>query len=169
MVARASLEPGFSVDVSRSRIEFCARQLLVTTTRGCFRRWSANLGWNAKDPSVSASIEIASIDTNLPERDEHLRALFDTKQFPLATFVSTRVTPTKEGYDVVGDLTLRGITRQISLRAIATELSSNRLIFEANTTIDRKRFGVVWSPPIELTSGVSDAVDIELHVEAVRD
>jgi polyisoprenoid-binding protein YceI len=165
-----STASALTIDTARSRIAFEARHLVVHPVRGTFGRWSASLQLDERDFSrslVRASIEIASIDTGSAERDEHLQALFDASRFPSATFESTRVVQKPEGLDVLGDFTLHGVTREITIDVTLSQ-RADRFSFVGKTAIGRKHYGIVWSPAIELSSGVSDRVSIELRLDAIR-
>jgi polyisoprenoid-binding protein YceI len=125
---------------------------------------------------VKAVIQAASIDTNEPDRDKHLRSddFFAVNQFPTLTFTSTRVTKRgADSFDVVGDLTIHGVTRPVTLDVsflgqAKDPWGNERLGFEAETTINRKDFGLNWNAALE-TGGflVGDEVKINLSVQAL--
>jgi len=125
---------------------------------------------------VSFTIQAASIDTKTTDRDKHLRSedFFFVDKHPEITFVSSRIT--KKGsdhYDVRGTLTIRGVAREISLPVTFLGQAKDpwgnaRLGFEAETTINRKEFGLMWNAALE-TGGflVGDEVKINLQVQAI--
>lgn len=171
------------VDVSRSRVDFAARHLAVPV-RGRFQRWSAVVHVDEVDlrrSFVRASIGIASIDTGNADRDSHLQDLFEAARFPAATFESKRISGGRSEprprlgrhpmrgarFDVAGDLTIHGVTCDATIEVEATP-GDRRVTFEGRTVISRKEFGLLWSAAIEWTGGVSDRVEIALHLEAVR-
>jgi polyisoprenoid-binding protein YceI len=122
-------------------------------------------------------IEAASIDTQVEARDNHLRSpdFFDVAAFPRLIFRSRRVVAAgPERYRVVGDLTVRDITREVVLEAeflgrVTDPFGAERLAFSARTSIDRKDFGLTWNKALE-TGGllVGERIDIELDVQAVK-
>ena len=175
--ATATAVRTFQVDKSHSEVDFQVRHLL-TKVRGRFTDYSGTIEFDAEHPAqskVDFTIQAASIDTAEPKRDAHLRGddFFAAEQFPTLTFKSTKITPKKgDLYDVEGDLTIRGTTRRVVLPV--THLGTARdpwgnekLAFEAETTIDRKDFGLTWNAALE-TGGflVGDEVKISLQIQA---
>src|SRR4051812_10020964 len=108
-------------DYMHSGIDFTVRHLLVSKVRGRFAKWTGDFAFDEEDISkskVEVSIDVASVDTNEPSRDAHLRSgdFFDTEAHPTMTFKSRRIEP--KGSDVLlvtGDLTLRGVTKEVQL------------------------------------------------------
>jgi len=148
--------------------------------KGRFRELEATLNIDEgaiENSSVTASIDVASIDTNLADRDAHLRSddFFNAEQFPKITFRSKRVEKVgDEKYLVHGDLTIRDVTKPVVLDAefegqIDDPWGNRRAAFTGTTQISRKEFGVKWSQLLE-TGGavVSDNVKITLHIEAIE-
>jgi polyisoprenoid-binding protein YceI len=167
----AAVCPIWHVDASRSRLAFSVKHTVVAMTSGHFARWNASLAWNPDDPchsSVRVSIETASIDTNLPERDVHLCDLFDVTRFPTAAFSSTRIRHTTRDFEVTGNLTLHGVTHEVTLDAAASVIKNDLIVFDATTVLQRKRFGLQWNAALELSSGVSDNIALDIHLEARR-
>ena len=169
----------WKIDESHSGIHFAVRHMVIAKVHGQFRRWSADLAIDEADlarSSVAVTIEAASIDTGNAQRDGHLRSpdFFDADRFPALTFRSRRIEPAgKDVYRVVGDLTIRDVTREVTLD---TELGGfvnggegARLAgFAAKTSIQRSDFGIVWNQVLEAGGlAVSDRVDIEIEIEAV--
>ena len=170
----------WTIDPTHSIAEFAVKHLVVTTVKGRFRDFEATLSIDEANPensSVTASIDVASIDTNLPDRDAHLRSddFFNAEQYPKITFASTRVTKSGESdYKVHGVLTIRDVSRPVVLNTefegeIDDPWGNRRAAFTATTQISRKEFGVKWNQLVE-TGGavVSDNVKITLHIEAVQ-
>lgn len=140
----------WQLDPERSTIGFEVRLLGVSTARGRFRRWTATVttGERLVDTRARAVIEVGSIDTGLPERDqEHrTRTYFDADAHPLMTFASTGA-HVDDGLRLTGDLTLRGATRPVGVDVSAIGLAADErgrvlLYFEASARIDRTEFGV---------------------------
>lgn len=168
----------YQIDKSHSEAVFQVRHLL-TKVRGHFRDFEGAVQFNDAEPgrsSVEFTIQAASIDTSEPDRDAHLRSadFFAVEQFPTLTFHSTRVTPRGEGrYDVEGDLTIRGMTKRVTvpvahLGEAKDPWGNERLGFEAEIMLDRKAFGLVWNAALE-TGGLllGDEVRVSLSVQAI--
>ena len=165
------------VDKAHSEAAFQVRHLL-TRVRGHFSDFAGTIAFDQEQPAqstVQVTIQAASIDTGEPARDKHLRSedFFAVEQFPALTFTSTGVTPRgKDRYDVEGDLTIRGVVKRIvlpvSYLGFAKDPWDNeKLGFEAETTINRKEFGLNWNAALE-TGGflVGAEVTVTLSIQA---
>lgn len=170
----------WTVDTTHSIVEFAVKHMMLTTVKGRFRDFSATLQIDEARPensSVSATIDVASIDTNVADRDAHLRSddFLNAEKFPHITFRSTRVERVEgDRWRVAGDLTIRDVTRPVTLDVefegrITDPWGNDRAAFSAETSISRKEFNVRWNQALE-TGGVvvGDNVKISLHIEAVR-
>lgn len=168
------------IDRAHSLVEFAVKHLVVTTVKGHFREFEGTIHLDEANPansSVEASIDVASIDTNVPDRDAHLRSddFFNAEKYPKITFRSTRVEMVDEAHArVYGLLTIRDVTKEVVLDTeyegqIDDPWGNRRAAFTATTEISRKDFNVRWNQMIE-TGGavVSDNVKITLHIEAIR-
>jgi len=170
----------WSIDPAHLIAEFAVKHLVVTTVKGRFRDLEGTIEINESEPessSVSASIEVASVDTNVADRDAHLRSddFFNAERYPKITFRShlvERVDDTR--YKLYGDLTIRDVTKEVVLDTefegeVRDPWGNRRAAFTATTQISRSEFNVKWNQLIE-TGGavVGDNVKIELHIEAVR-
>lgn len=170
----------WKIDPSHSGIHFTVRHMVVSKVRGTFERWEGSIELDEANPSaskVTVHIEPASITTHEPQRDTHLRSpdFFDVEKYPALTFVSTRVEKVGDnGYRVTGDLTLRGVTKRVVLdvEALGTgkdPYGNERIGFQAETSINRKDFGLNWNQVLEAGGVlVGDKVEISLDVQAVR-
>jgi polyisoprenoid-binding protein YceI len=170
----------WEIDSSHSSLHFSVRHLVIAKVRGSFARWSGTIQVPDGDFSkatVVVTIDASSIDTGVADRDGHLKSpdFFDVAQYPELRFVGKRVQSRAEGeIDVVGELTLKGITREAVLRVEQHGQAKDpwgnvRAAFTAKTSIDRKDFGLTWNQVLE-TGGVmvGDRVDIEADIEAVK-
>jgi polyisoprenoid-binding protein YceI len=168
----------YKIDKAHSEATFQVRHLL-TRVRGRFSDFEGLIEYDPNEPersSVRATIQATSIDTNEADRDKHLRSadFFGVDQFPTLTFTSTRVTNKGgEAFDVLGDLTIHGVTKPVTLDVSFLGKANDpwgneRVGFEAETTINRKDFGLTWNAALE-TGGflVGDEVRITLSVQAV--
>lgn len=170
----------WEVDSSHSSVHFSVRHLVIAKVRGTFTRWSGAVEVPDGDftkATVNVAIDAASIDTGVADRDAHLKSadFFDVAQFPELRFVSTRVEPRSGSeVDVVGALTIKGVTREVVLHVEQHGQTKDpwgnlRAAFTVKTSIDRKDFGLTWNQALE-TGGfvVGDRVDIEAEIEAVK-
>ena len=167
----------YKIDKSHSEAIFQVRHL-VTRVRGRFSDFEGTIVLDEANPeqsSVEFTIQATSIDTNEPDRDKHLRSddFFAVEQFKTITFKSRKITKRGgETFDVVGDLTIRGVTKEITLPV--THLGkakdpwgNDKVGFETEITINRKDFGLKWNAPLE-TGGflVGDEVKVSLSIQA---
>lgn len=168
------------IDQAHSSVEFAVKHMVFTTVRGRFTKYEVDLDFDEANPErskVEARIDAASIDTRNADRDAHLRSadFFHAEQSSLLTFKSRGVEKAGEGaYRIVGDLTLRDVTREVVLDATFAGTGKNpwgmRVAgFSAETKINRKDFGLTWNAQLE-TGGVlvGDEVKILLEVEAIQ-
>jgi polyisoprenoid-binding protein YceI len=167
----------WDIDAAHSTVGFSVRHMMVSKVRGYFRTFSGVLV-TAEDPtasSVEATIDMDSIDTRQEQRDAHIRSadFFDVGNHTVMTFRSTEVRTDGADWTVVGDLTIKGITKPVEL---ALELNGFgpdayggfRAGFSAKTEISRKAFGVDIDMPMDGGGVVvGDKVTVELEIEAV--
>ena len=170
----------WAIDPGHTLVEFSGRHMMVTTVKGRFKDVRGTLVIDEADPSrssVEVEIGAASLDTGNEQRDTHLKSpdFLEVEQYPTITFKSTRVEPQgDERARVVGELTVRGVTREVTLDAELTGYGKNPwgkevAGFEARTTLNRKDFGLTWNVALEAGGFlVSDILKVELHVQAVK-
>jgi polyisoprenoid-binding protein YceI len=169
----------YKIDRAHSSVGFAVRHMVVSKVKGEFNEWSGTILYDDKDiskSSVEVTIKTASVDTKDVKRDEHLRSadFFDVEKHPEIIFKSKRIEKSDDGYVAVGDLTLRGVTKEIQISfeiagMITDPYGNTRMGLSASTKINRQDFGVSWSKTLD-TGGlvVSDDVDIEIEIEAVK-
>ncbi len=179
LVPDADATETFKFDVSHSTIGFRVHQFLGTTT-GKFSRFSGNIDIDRAHPehsSVSARIQVSSIDTGIKKRDDHLRSaeFFNVTKYPEITFKSRSVKQTgPQSGDILGDLTMHGVTRPITLHAklltpMRGEASMQRSRWEVTTDpLKRRDFGLMFGSATEAVSGIGQEVAIRIEIEAVR-
>jgi len=171
----------WSLDPTHSGAHFKVRHMGIAWVRGDFRILRGTLQWDddkISESSIDVEIDAASVNSNEPKRDEHLRNadLLDVERFPSMHFRSTGVSRSSaDSALVAGELTIHGVTRQVELRV--TEISpatkdpwgNIRFAASANTKVSRKDFGLIWNPLLE-TGGVlvGDEVFIDLDVEFTK-
>ncbi len=173
----------WNIDASHSMAEFSAKHMMITTVKGRIAELRGALNIDEANPersSAEVELDAASLDTRAEQRDQHLRSadFLDVEKFPVIRFRSTRIegASAKEGarFRVVGDLTIRDVTREVVLDATyegrgQDPWGGERVSFSATTTFDRRDFGLTWNAALE-TGGVlvSNDVKISLEVQAVR-
>ena len=179
-VATTTVNGDYDVDAAHSRVGFAAKHAMVTTVRGQFSDFTAELHLDEDSVANStARIEIrtASLDTGNAQRDEHVRNsdFLDVEQFPTITFVSTQVEQTGDDtYAVTGDLTIKDVTKPVTVAFEKTGAAEDpwgnfRVGFEGGTVINRKDFGVNWNVALEAGGIlVSEKVRLEFDIAAVR-
>ncbi len=177
----SALASTWSLDPDHSAAQFKVRHLMISNVRGNFEKISATLHLDDRDITksrVEVSIDVASINTGVNKRDDHLRSpdFFDATKFPSMTFVSTRVEKAGPGkLNVTGNLTIKGITRPVVLRVdgltpeVRDPWGHSRRGASATTTINRRDFGITWNKSMD-NGGVvvGEEVAIQLEVEFVR-
>lgn len=168
---------GYALDVSHSRLGFAVRHMAVSKVRGEFTDFSGtlHLAEDPADSTISVTIQAASVETRDGNRDTHLRTndFFAVETHPTWTFTSTAVRPINatEWY-VDGDLTIRGVTRSVTLDAVLEGVVQDpyglhRVGFSARTTIDREDFNVSFNGVLEAGGlVVGKKVEIEIEAEA---
>jgi polyisoprenoid-binding protein YceI len=166
----------YKFDPSGSTIGFSVHQFLGTT-HGKFTKFGGKIDIDREHPensSVITQIEVSSIDTRIKKRDDHLRSpeFFNVEKFPRITFKSRSVKRTgPQTGDIVGDLTMHGVTRPITLHVkLLTPISETSRTRWAVTTdpITRRDFNLMFSPATETVSGISQTVAINIEIEAKR-
>lgn len=168
----------YTVDADHTTVSFKIRHIL-SYVQGRFNQFEGNFAYEPGKPETwraEATIQVASIDTNVEQRDKHLRSpdFFDAEQFPTIAFRSTEVTDTTEtSAKLRGLLTIHGVEKPVVLdleiHGVAKDPWGNtRASFTATTTINRKDFGVTWNQVLETGQLlVGEEVIITLEVEGV--
>ncbi|MFW6078989.1 MAG: YceI family protein [Gemmatimonadota bacterium] len=170
------------LDPAHTNVEFAARHMMITTVKGRFAEVAGVIEMSEDDPSrssVEVEIDAASIDTRTEDRDAHLRSgdFLDVENHPEITFRSRAIegSPKEPGdeFRVVGDLTIRGTTREVVLDAVfagrgGDPWGGQRVGFSADTKLDRRDFGLTWNQALEAGGVlVGNEVTIHLEVQAV--
>jgi len=170
----------WNIDAAHSGIHFSIRHLVVSKVRGHFGKFAGTVRIDDGDltrSTVEAVIDAASIDTGTPQRDSHLKSpdFLEVEKFPELRFRSTRIEKTGDArYRVTGELTIRDVTREVSLEVeyggrAQDPWGNERAGFTAKAAIDRRDFGLKWNQVLEAGGVlVGERVDIELEVEAVK-
>ena len=171
----------WQIDPEHAFVEFKVKHLMVSSVKGVFTGVAGTIDADDADlakATVKVTIDSASLDTNNAKRDEHLRSpdFLDVARFPTITFVSKRVvTENSTIRQVIGDLTIRGTTREVALAvseftpALKDPWGNLRRGATASTTINRQDFGLTWNKALEAGGVVvGDEVKITIDVELIR-
>jgi polyisoprenoid-binding protein YceI len=183
-VAAASSVPAsapeiYAIDKGHSEAAFQVRHL-VTKVRGRFTDFEGVIRVDRERPGLSSvvfSIDAASVDTDVADRDTHLKSpdFFDVAKHPRITFVSSRITPRGDDrYDVTGTLTIRGVAREMTLPvaflgSARDPWGNERSGFELETKLDRKDYGIIFNAALD-NGGLllGDEVRVTINIEAIR-
>ncbi len=179
-IATSAQAAEYKIDPSHSKIGFSVKHLMISKVTGNFKDFEGTFEFD-KDKGVLGAhnfvVKTASVDTQEPKRDEHLKGpdFFDVAKFPTMTFAKSKITKDgKDKYKWAGDLTIHGVTKPVTFEleytGSATDPWGNkRAGFNATTKISRKDYGLVWNKALE--SGgvvVGDEVTINLEAEAIE-
>lgn len=166
----------WKLDPAHSRISFTVKHLMISKVRGTFDTFDLTVvtGENPEEITIEAVIDVASVNTGQADRDNHLRTsdFFLVEKYPTATFTSTSFELEDGKFTVHGDLTLRGVTRPITIKGelggiIVDGYGLTRAGATASTTINRHDFGVSWNAALEaggMTLGDDIKIDLDLQV-----
>jgi len=165
----------WDIDSSHSAASFAVTHMMVTTVRGEFGKMSGQVGLdgsNFASVQAEATIDASTITTREPRRDEHLKSadFFDVAKYPTITFKSRRAEPAGPGkFRLVGDLTMRGVTKEVVLDVTATDpvkgaRGETRMGATATTKLNRKDFGVNWNRALD-TGGVVVADEVAVTID----
>ena len=177
-MATATTTRTYTVDKAHSEATFTVRYLL-TKVRGRFSDFDGTIQFDEANPeksSIDFTIQAASIDTNEPDRDKHLRSadFFSVEEFKNITFKSKRITKrSADTYDLVGDLTMHGVAKEMTFQV--THLGAgkdpwgrDKIGFETESTLNRKDFGLSWNTALEAGGFlIGDEVRVSITVQAV--
>ena len=162
----------YAIDATHSNVEFAVKHMMITTVKGRFGDVKGTVDIpQVGQPKVDVTIGAASIDTRVDARDTHLKSadFFDVAQYPTLRFVSTKAERTDGGYRLTGDLTIRDVTKPVTLTV--TEEGSGvdpwgnqKAAFTATGKINRTEFGLTWNAALE-TGGVLVSEDVKLSFD----
>ena len=172
-----SITPGtHAIDATHSNVEFAVKHMMISTVKGRFGDVSGTVTVPASgEPTVDVTINAASIDTRVDARDNHLRSadFFDVEKYPTLRFVSSSAKRTDDGYTLTGNLTIRGVTKPVTLEVTdegtgIDPWGNTKSAFSARGRINRNDFGLTWNAALE-TGGVlvSEEVKLAFDVQLV--
>jgi polyisoprenoid-binding protein YceI len=170
----------WNVDPAHSTAQFTVRHLAISNVTGNFTKVTGSVVLNEKDitlSQVSASIDVSSVDTRVEARDKDLRSpnFFDVEKYPTIEFKSKRIVSSGGRLQVIGDLTIHGTTREVTLDVdgptpeLTDPWGNLRRGISATTTINRKDFNLVYNNLLKTGEAVvGDTVKIQIDVEIVK-
>lgn len=170
----------YEVDPAHTNVGFKIKHLAISTVSGSFTDFTGSINYDpakVETSSVDVKVSVKSISTLNGKRDDHLRGpdFFDTAKFTDMTFRSKQVKdPSSDGFKVVGDLTIRGVTKEVVLNVekggeAKDPWGNERIAFSATGKINRKDFGLTWNKTLEAGGLlVGDDVAINIDVEAIK-
>jgi polyisoprenoid-binding protein YceI len=171
----ATLQTGvWEIDPAHTTVEFVARHLMMSRVRGNFEdiAGTATVADDLTRSSLDVTVQLASVNTRTPDRDNHLRSpdFFDVTNHPAMKFRSTKIVPSGGDWRVTGDLTIRGVTKPIELTAeflgVAVDPWGNdKAVFSARGELTRDDWGLNWNVPLE-TGGVLVSRKVQIEIEA---
>jgi polyisoprenoid-binding protein YceI len=180
LTATQAIASDYEIDSTHSSVGFKIKHLSISSVTGRFLDFKGNFSFDPKNISTSktdATITVASISTDNQKRDDHLKGsdFFNYGAFPSVSFKSTEVkNATEEGFDLLGDLTIHGVTKPVTLKVtnggtIKDPWGNERAAFTAVTKINRKDFGLTWNKALE-TGGllVGEDVTIQIEIEGIK-
>lgn len=164
----------WNVDASHSSIGFSVKHMMVSKVRGTFGDFTAEVEANETDltgANIAFTIQVASINTGSEDRDNHLRSadFFDAETYPEIKFVANNIVKKGDEYEIVGDLTIKDVTKSVVFEAEYGGKGTNPwgvevVAFEAETKINREDFGLTWNAALE-TGGVLVGKDIKITLD----
>lgn len=168
----------WSLDPAHSSIEFVARHLMVTKVRGGFGNFTGTIeiADNPTESIINIEVDMASVVTGSADRDGHLKSadFFDVENHPQMKFVSNSIIEKSDGYQVTGDLTVKGVTKpmilDVEFLGVMTDPWGNaKAAFSASGEVNREDWGLTWNAPLEAGGVlVSKTAKIEIEAQAAR-
>jgi len=170
----------YQIDPSHSSATFSVKHMMIAKVHGGFEKMSGKLIYDSAQPeksNIEVAIEAASINTREPQRDAHLKSadFFDIEKYPQITFKSVKVEKSGDDLKVVGDLTIHGVTKQVTLEMerpsdeLKDPWGNTKMAVSGTTKIKRKDFGLTWNAALEAGGVlVGDDVNITLDVQFVK-
>lgn len=165
----------YDIDPMHSKVGFEIPHLVISSVEGKFNTFSGAMDLQDKfeKSKVEASIDVASIDTGVTDRDTHLKSpdFFDAAKFPKLSFKSTKIEGKPESFKLTGDLTIHGVTKKVTLDGkylgtVKDAYGQQKVAFNATGKINRKDFGLTWGKAVEAGPVVGDEVTLSLKIQA---
>jgi polyisoprenoid-binding protein YceI len=170
----------WEADPAHSSVAFTVKHMMIVNVHGSFDKFTVSVNYDEKDitkSTVQATIDATSVNTNNAQRDTHLKSadFFEVTKFPTITFVSKQIQKTPTGLLIIGDLTMHGVTKEVTLNVegptppMTDPWGGTRIAASATATVNRTDYGIVWNKTLE--SGgvlVGNDVNIDISVELVK-
>lgn len=165
----------YAIDTAHSKIGFEVPHLVIATVEGRFTKFDGNITIDSKleKSKANLNIEVASISTDNKDRDDHLKSpdFFDVAKHEKITFVSKKVVGTADDLKLVGDLTIKGKKKEVTLNVkylgdVNDPFGNHKIAFSASTVINRQDFGLTWSKAVEAGPVVGDEITLNIKIEA---
>ena len=175
MAAKTIPAGSYAIDTAHSKVGFEIPHLVIATVEGRFAAFDGNITIDKtlEKSKANLNVDVASINTDNKDRDDHLRSpdFFDVSKNPKMTFVVKKITGSTDNLKLVGDLTLKGKTKQVTLDAkylgdVNDAYGNHKIAFSATGKINRKDFGLTWSSVVEAGPVVGDEVTLNIKIEA---
>ncbi|NHM29937.1 YceI family protein [Neobacillus terrae] len=170
----------WTVDPTHSSVDFSVRHMMIANVKGAFHQFEAQVEADPQDlttADITFTVDLSSVDTRNADRDNHLKSgdFFNVEQNPNMTFKSTSIEKTDEGeYDVTGDLTLNGVTKQETFKVTfegqgKDPWGNEKAGFSGEGTVNRSDYALTYNAALE-TGGVliGDKIKVSLQIEASR-
>jgi polyisoprenoid-binding protein YceI len=168
----------YKIDPAHTRVSFLISHFVVSQVEGRFNDVSGSftLDEDASKSSVDVTIPVASIDTGVKKRDEHLKTpdFFEVKKYPTMTFKSKKFTGPLDDFKVTGDLTIKGVTKEVVLDgkytgSVKDTWGHTRAAIKATGKVNRRDFNIIYNDMIEAGPAVGDEVTINIITEGLQD
>jgi polyisoprenoid-binding protein YceI len=169
----------WKIDAAHTTVSFSVKHMMITTVRGSFSNASGFIEYDESNPSaatVDAKVEVATVNTNAPDRDAHLRSadFFNAEVHPELSFKSSKVDLSGQNAKVTGDLTIAGVTKSVVfdvefIGVGKSPFGDERISFNAITKVNREEFGLKWNVALEAGGFlVGQDVKIELDIQGIK-
>jgi polyisoprenoid-binding protein YceI len=171
----------WALDTAHSSVDFSVKHMMIAKVKGSFNEFSASIEADPQDltsATIEFTVDLNSVDTRSTDRDNHLRSadFFDVEKFPTLTFKATKVEKTDEDeYNVTGDLSLHGVTRQETFKVTyegsgKDPWGNTKVGFNAEGKLNRSDYGLTWNAALE-TGGVlvGDQIKVSLEIQAAQE
>lgn len=165
----------YTIDTAHSKIGFEVPHLVIATVEGRFAKFDGAIVIDPKleKSKANLNVDVASISTENKDRDTHLQSpdFFDVAKNPTMTFVTKKIVGTADNLKLVGDLTLKGKTKEVTLDAkylgdVNDPYGNHKIVFSATGKINRKDFGLIWNKAVEAGPVVGDEITLQIKIEA---
>lgn len=165
----------YVIDAAHSKVGFEIPHLVIATVEGRFTKFDGSITIDSKleKSKANLNVDVATINTDNKDRDDHLKSpdFFDVAKNPKLTFVTKKVVGTADNLKLVGDLTLKGKTKEVTLDVkylgdVNDPFGNHKVAFSATGKINRKDFGLTWSKAVEAGPVVGDEVTLIIKIEA---